>query len=282
VGVPGGEVPGMRRRQGEPAKVLTIAGSDSGGAAGLQADLKTFAALGVYGMSVVTAVTAQNSVQVVGVETMTAEFVDLQIQSVLADYGATAVKTGFIGRVDLIKAIAAKLAQFQQPNAVIDPVLVNHRGVGMFSADVVRAYVDYLFPLSVLVTPNRQEADLLAGQPVEGPADMATAARSIHALGPQYVLITGGRSGDEAVDVLFDGHEALELRAPWIQGDNTHGSGDTLSAAVTAFLARGADMVEAVHQAHRFTSAAIQGAANWHLGRGHGPVNHWGSGTGGW
>lgn len=277
-----GEVLGMRRWQGEPAKVMTIAGSDSGGAAGLQADIKTFAALGVYGMSVLTAATAQNSVQVAGVEILTAEFVELQLQAVLSDYGATAVKTGFIGRVDLIEVIATKLAEFRQSHVIVDPVLVNHQGVGMFSADVVRAYVDHLFPLAALVTPNRQEAVLLAGRQVEETADMIAAARSIQTLGPQWVLVTGGRSGDEAVDVLFDGREAFELRAPWIQSDNTHGSGDTLSAAVTALLAKGAGMAEAVRQAHQFTSAAIQGAASWQLGRGHGPVNHWGSGTGGW
>lgn len=272
----------MRQRQDEPAKVLTIAGSDSGGAAGLQADIKTFVALGVYGMSVVTAVTAQNSVQVAGVEAMTAEFVDLQLQAVLADYGAAAVKTGFIGRADLIKAIATKLAAFRLPNVVIDPVLVNHLGVEMFSADVVQAYVEQLLPLAALATPNLQEAALLAGRRVEGTADMAAAARAIRALGPQWVLVTGGRREDEAVDLLFDGHEVNELRAPWVRSENTHGSGDTLSAAVTAFLARGAGMEEAIRQAHQFTSASIQGAISWQLGRGHGPVNHWGLGTGDW
>jgi hydroxymethylpyrimidine/phosphomethylpyrimidine kinase len=267
----------VRHSPSEPPKALTVAGSDSGGAAGLQADLKTFSALGVYGMSVVTAVTAQNSVQVVGVQALSAEFVGVQLQAVLTDYGAAAVKTGFAGRVDVIETIAAKLAEFRQRNVIIDPVLVNHEGLSMFSADVAQAYVDHLFPLAALVTPNCHEATLLTGRRVKETADMAAAARSIQALGPQRVLVTGGRIGDDALDVLFDGHEMFELRAPWIQSDNTHGSGDTLSAAVTAFLAKGAGMAEAIHQAHQFTSAAIQGAANWQLGRGHGPVNHWGS-----
>lgn len=266
---------------GEPAKVLTIGGSDSGGAAGLQADLKTFGALGVYGMSVVTVVTAQNSVRVEGVHPLPASFVSRQLEAVLSDYGAAAVKTGFIGRVDLIEAIAGRLAAYaaeqpagQAPWMVIDPVLVNHRGAPMFPAEVTRAYRERLLPLADLITPNRREAAILAERPVETVAEMADAARTLHRQLGGAVLVKGGREGRQMVDVFFDGEEAIPLRAPRLETANTHGSGDTLSAAIVAFLARGESTLAAVREAHSFTHAAIRAAAGWQMGAGHGPLNH--------
>lgn len=255
-----------------PAKVLTIAGSDSGGAAGLQADLKTWAALGVYGMSVLTVVTAQNSVVVTAVHPLPADFVAAQLDAVLSDYGAAAVKTGFIGRIDLISTIAAKLRQYQLMNIIIDPVLVDHKGQSMFPPEVTQAYIAHLLPLADLLTPNRREAELLTGQPVQSVAEMETAVTHLHALGPQNVLLKGGRDGDERVDLFFDGRSISQLRTKQIDTANTHGSGDTLSAAVCAFLAQGMGMETAVHQAHQFTLQAIRRAAHWQLGRGHGPV----------
>ena len=260
---------------GNPAKALTIAGSDSGGAAGLQADLRTLAALGVYGMSVVTAVTAQNSLLVTAVHPLPPDFVAAQLDAVLSDYGAEAVKTGFLGRVPLIQIIAGKIRAYQLPNVIIDPVLVNHKGEAMFAPDVPQAYIGHLFPLAHLVTPNRREAALLTGTDVTSVADMETAATRIHARGPQHVLITGGRAGGDAVDVLYDGRSFTHLHSPHIETQNTHGSGDTLSAAVCALLARGVEMETAVRQAHQFTAQAIQKAAAWHLGQGHGPVAQW-------
>src|SRR5690606_30770564 len=155
----------------EPIKVLTIGGSDSGGAAGIQADLKTFTALHAYGMSVITAVTAQNSHEVRAVHPLPAAFVTQQLEAVLSDYGAAAVKTGFIGRVDLLEAIAAGLGAFPVPHVVVDPVLVNHRGQAMFASDVTAAYRKVLFPLATLMTPNRHEAALFSGRPVQTVAD---------------------------------------------------------------------------------------------------------------
>ena len=266
---------------GEPAKVLTIAGSDSGGAAGLQADLKTFAALGVYGMSVVTVVTAQNSVRVEGVHPLPAPFVSRQLAAVLADYGAAAVKTGFIGRADLVETIAAHLASYagdrppdRKPFLVADPVLVNHRGEAMFPPEVVHAYRERLLPLADLITPNRREAALLTEQPVGTIPEMHAAARSLQRLSGGAVLVKGGRDGQQMVDVFFDGEETVPLRAERVDSANVHGSGDTLSAAVAAFLARGESNHLAVRLARAFTHAAIRAAAGWQMGGGHGPLNH--------
>lgn len=256
----------------EPVKVLTVAGSDSGGAAGLQADLKTWAALGVYGMSVITVVTAQNSVAVTAVHPLPPDFVAAQLDAVLSDYGAAAVKTGFIGQVALIETIAAKLRQYQIGNVVIDPVLVNHKGQAMFPSEVPQAYVEHLLPLADLITPNRREAELLIGRPVNSVAEMETAVTHLHAFGPQNVLLKGGREGDERVDLFFDGRSLTQYRSPHIDTINTHGSGDTFAAAACAYLARGEKMETAVRQAHQFTHQAIQRAASWQLGRGHGPV----------
>jgi hydroxymethylpyrimidine/phosphomethylpyrimidine kinase len=259
----------------EPVKVLTIAGSDSGGAAGLQADIRTFAALGAYGMSVVTAVTAQNSVRVDAVHPLPADFVAAQLDAVLSDYGAAAVKTGFVGRIDLIATLAARLRHHALPHVVVDPVLVNHRGAAMFPPDVTLAYIRHLFPLAELVTPNRQEAALLTGLLVEEVAAMETAARHIHSLGPSAVLIKGGRERGEVVDVFYDGAAIVHLRGPWLDTSNTHGSGDTLSAAAAVFLAQGQSVQTAVQAAQAFTAVAIRRAAGWQLGQGHGPVAQW-------
>ncbi|MFZ0547336.1 MAG: bifunctional hydroxymethylpyrimidine kinase/phosphomethylpyrimidine kinase [Candidatus Promineifilaceae bacterium] len=258
----------------EPAKVLTIAGSDSGGAAGLQADLKTFTTLHVYGMSVVTAVTAQNSVAVTAVHPMPPEMVAAQIDAVLSDYGAAAVKTAFIGRVDLVEVIAERLAQYRPDFVVVDPVLVNHRGEAMFSADVTQAYLDRLLPLATLVTPNKWEAALLTGKTITSREEMKTAARQLAAAGARWVLIKGWREGEQAVDLLYGVGMARWLTTPFVETENLHGSGDTLSAAVCAFLALGAGVETAVVKAHAFTAEAIRNAADWRLGAGHGPVDN--------
>ncbi len=262
----------------EPAKLLTIAGSDSGGAAGLQADLRAWAVLGAYGMCAVTAVTAQNSVGVKGLEFMPSHFVRSQMEAVLSDYGADAVKTGFLGRREIIEEMPAWLHLYSIPNIVVDPVLVDHKGRAMFPPDVVEAYIGLLFPLANLVTPNRREAELLTGLVVKTVAEMETAVAHIHTLGPKNVLVKGGRDGDDIVDVFYDGDKITHLRTPYIDTPHTHGSGDTLSAVVCAWLARGMGMETAVRRAHQFTAQAIQNGADWTLGQGHGPV--WAVGKG--
>lgn len=265
---------------GEPAKVLTIAGSDSGGAAGLQADLKTFTALGVYGMSVITAVTAQNSLRVNGVWPVPVEFIVRQLDTVLSDYGAHAVKTGFIGSTEAIEAIGQSLAAYRSETAnkvyiVVDPVLVNHLGQSMFPAEVTDAYREYLFPLADLVTPNLAETQLLAGATASSLATTEHAAITIQAQGPRRVLVKGIHSGADMVDLLFDGKQARLIRHPFIESTNTHGSGDTLSAAICACLANGMVMTKAIEKSSEFTYAAIRRAVNWQLGGGHGPLSYW-------
>lgn len=260
----------------EPAKLLTIGGSDSGGAAGVQADLKTWTALRVYGMSALTAVTAQNSVSVDGVEWLSSRFLMAQLDAVLADYGADAAKTGFLGRPDLIVAASAKLQTYRVRHVVIDPVLVNHRGVPMFSHAVTLAYQSYLLPPATLLTPNRHEAALLAGSSLPEPTELGRIrglARRLRQFGPQAVLVKGGRDGEERVDVFYDGRSCHDLRIPHIDTINTHGAGDTLSAAAAAFLALGDGVETAVRRAHAFTHHAIARAAGWQLGAGHGPVS---------
>ena len=255
-----------------PIKILTIAGSDSGGAAGLQADLRAWAVFGAYGMSVITAVTAQNSLAVQEVQFMTPDFIATQLDAVLSDYGADAAKTGFLGRVDVIETVAAKLHQFAVPHIVIDPVLVNHRGESMFPPEVTQAYIKQLLPLAELVTPNLAEARLLSGLEVDTLAEAETAVQHLYTLGPKNILLKRIPHENQFVDLFFDGKQMIQLKTAVLDTKNTHGSGDTLSAAVCAFLARGDDMETTVRQAHQFTANAIQNAVDWQFCAGHGPI----------
>lgn len=267
----------------QPAPVLTIGGSDSGGAAGIQADLKTFTALRVYGMSAITAVTAQNSVRVAAVHYLPAGFLAAQIDAVLEDYGAAALKTGFVGRVELVQAIAERL-QFwwaETPGRigplVVDPVLVNHQAETMFGPEVTEAYRQRLLPLARLVTPNRAEAALLAGQAVDHMAAGESAARALHNMGAESVLLKGIPDGERFVDLFYDGRQSHELSSPRLETTNTHGSGDTLSAAIAAGLAQGLPLPEAIRRGRAYTLAALRGSRSWRLGAGHGPLQHWAS-----
>jgi hydroxymethylpyrimidine/phosphomethylpyrimidine kinase len=213
--------------------------------------------------------------RVAGVHPIPTEFVADQLDAVLSDYGAAAVKSGFLGRVDLIQTIAAKLGAYQIANIVIDPVLVNHRGEAMFTPDVTQAYVDHLLPLADLVTPNRWEAALIAGGSVTTTANMEAAAARILSFGVKNVLIKGGREGDEMIDLFYDGRSFIRFHSPHVNTKNTHGSGDTLSAAICALLAKGEQMETAVQRAHQFIAQAIHKAKEWQLGAGHGPVAQW-------
>jgi hydroxymethylpyrimidine/phosphomethylpyrimidine kinase len=260
----------------EPVKVLTIAGSDSGGAAGLQADLKTWTALGAYGMSVITAVTAQNSIQVDEVQFLSPDFVSAQLESVLSDYGAHAVKTGFIGSAELINVISQKLQTFKPSFLVVDPVLVNQYGTAMFSRQVTDAYRKHMLPLANLITPNWHEAALLSDLPLKHIQQhgLTTAVARLHALGTINVLITGASDNEQMIDYYSDGSQLFQLPTPKIETNNRHGSGDTLSAAICAFLAQGRPMLEAITQAQHFTANALRAATPWRLGQGHGPLSH--------
>ncbi|WP_420629219.1 bifunctional hydroxymethylpyrimidine kinase/phosphomethylpyrimidine kinase [Candidatus Leptofilum sp.] len=257
----------------EPVKLLTIGGSDSGGAAGIQADLKTWTVLGGYGMSVVTAVTAQNSLAVQDVTWMSPRFVQAQLEAVLSDYGATAVKTGFLGRTELVIAVSATLQKYKPAHIVVDPVLVNHRGQQMFPDAVRQLYLAYLLPIADLVTPNLVEtAVLLQTSSIDSYRKLRRAAARLHQIGAKNVLIKGFRDGAELVNVLYDGQTFIEFRQSRLDTHNTHGSGDTLSAAICAFLAQGVELKTVVSQAQQFTHRAIQHATDWQLGGGHGPL----------
>ena len=254
-------------------RAITIAGSDSGGGAGIQADLKTFSAFGVYGLSVLTAITAQNTLGVQGVQVLPPDFVTLQIRSVLSDIGADAGKTGMLATKEIVAAVAREVGAFRLRNLVVDPVMVSATGHRLLDEDAVEAVRMFLIPLATVVTPNLDEAAILWGEKIEDLDGMKEAARAIKALGPQYVLVKGGHlAGPRVFDVLYDG-KGFEVRdAPKIPTENTHGSGCTLSAAIAAGLAKGCLVKEAVETAQRYIHAAI--ASGLKIGKGKGPVNH--------
>jgi len=254
-------------------RALTIAGSDSGGGAGIQADLKTFAAYGVYGASALTAITVQNTVTVSAVQVLSAALVRAQIDAVLSDIGADAVKTGMLGSAAVVLAVADALAAHRPPWVVVDPVMIAKSGHTLLEPDAVAAIRERLLPRADLVTPNAPEAAALTGHEVHSVATAREAARRLHALGPKAVLVKGGHlPGDDVIDVLYDGHHLHELRGPRIPGPHTHGTGCTLASAIAAGLALGAGLEAAVIDARAYVAGAIAHAPG--LGRGHGPLDH--------
>lgn len=257
-------------------RALTIAGSDSGGGAGIQADIKTFSALGVYAMSVLTAITAQNTLGVQGIFTLPPDLVRLQIDSVMSDIGADAVKTGMIANADIIEAVAHRVRHWRIENLVVDPVMVATSGDDLLRQDARDALVRVLLPLARVVTPNLPEARALTGLDIHSVAEMREAAVAIHNMGPRHVVIKGGHleNPSEAIDILFDGQEFIEFSSPRIVTHNTHGTGCTLASAIAAELAKGQNVPEAVHTAKDYIAGALRSAQNWHLGHGHGPVDH--------
>jgi hydroxymethylpyrimidine/phosphomethylpyrimidine kinase len=256
-----------------PARVLTIAGSDSGGGAGIQADLKTMLAHGVHGMSAITAVTVQNSVGVQGFYELEPRAVYEQIESVATDIGVDAVKTGMLASGAIIEAVADACERFALPNLVVDPVAVSKHGDPLLRPDAVEALRTRLLPLATIVTPNVGEAKLLTGVEPRTRADLQAAAVALAELGPRWVLVKGGHlPGDEAVDLLWDGTSGIELRAPRVATPHTHGTGCTLASAIASNLAVGLDVATAVGEAKRFVSGAIAGS--FPLGKGIGPTDH--------
>jgi hydroxymethylpyrimidine/phosphomethylpyrimidine kinase len=254
------------------ARALTIAGSDSGGGAGIQADLKTFAALGVYGMSAITAVTAQNTVGVQAIVELEADFVSRQIHAVVTDIGADAVKCGMLANARIISRVAQDLSSLGLTRVVVDPVMVAKSGDSLLRADAIEALVNELFPLALVVTPNLQETEVLVGHPVQNTAEMKRAARRIKDFGPRYVVIKGGHLAESPMDLLYDGSTFREFVDVRWHTPHTHGTGCTFAAAIAAGLARGLAVVEAVSQAKVFISGAIRHGLP--LGKGHGPLHH--------
>jgi hydroxymethylpyrimidine/phosphomethylpyrimidine kinase len=253
-------------------KALTIAGSDSGGGAGIQADLKTFSAFRVFGMSVITAVTAQNSLGVQGVENLPPAFVAQQLRSVLEDFGADAAKCGMLSTAPIIEAVATELTSHRIEKLVVDPVMVAKSGDQLLQPEARAALADRILPLALLVTPNLPEAEVLAGIRVAEPEDMEEAARRIHLMGPRYVLVKGGHLKGDATDLLWNGRDFTRFSTPRIDSQNTHGTGCTFSAAITAGLARGQALGDAIRSAKAYVTRAIR--EGFQGGRGVGQLRH--------
>jgi hydroxymethylpyrimidine/phosphomethylpyrimidine kinase len=257
-------------------RVLSIAGSDSGGGAGIQADLKTFSALGCYGMTAITALTAQNTTGVRSIHGVPLQHLVDQIDAVVEDIGVDAVKIGMLHSADTVRTVADALRRHGLRQVVLDPVMVATSGATLIDDDAIAVLVRELFPLASVVTPNLDEAALLVGRPLANEAEMEAAARQLLERGARAVLVKGGHlAGDGVSDLLLaPGAAPLWLRAPRIPTPNTHGTGCTLSSAIASHLALGADLPEAVARAREFVRGALQAGARVRTGAGSGPLNH--------
>jgi hydroxymethylpyrimidine/phosphomethylpyrimidine kinase len=265
---------------GTPAVALTIAGSDSGGGAGIQADLVTFAALGVHGASAVTALTAQNTVGVAGVHVPPVEFLRAQLDAVLADLPVAAVKTGMLATEEVVLAVADYAGAGRLPNLVVDPVLVSSTGARLLDPGAEAAYREALFPQALVVTPNTREAQVLLGAPVDSIDDARRAAGRLAEWGPQWVVVKGGHlAADGACDVVVESvsGDVTQLCMPRVDTRNDHGTGCSFGAATVAGLARGLPVAEALRAAKRFVHEGLELSASWALGGGHGPVGKLGA-----
>ncbi len=253
-------------------KALTIAGSDSGGGAGIQADLKTFSALGVYGTSAITALTAQNTLGVQGVYPVAPEFVGQQIDSIMSDIGTHSAKTGMLFSAEIIQVVAERIQRYNIPNLVVDPVMVAKSGDRLLKEDAIEALRSLILPLATVVTPNLGEASVLVDGTVRTKEQMLEAAKAIHSMGARYVVVKGGHLSDCADDLLYDGREFRWLPAEHIDTPHTHGTGCTFSSAIAAYLALGHDVPTAVQKAKDYITQALRTARA--VGSGHSPVHH--------
>lgn len=258
------------------ARTLTIAGSDSGGGAGIQADLKAFSALGCYGMSVITALTAQNTKAVTGILSVPPAFIAEQLKAVLSDIGTDAVKIGMLHTPEVIEKVAHTLTEFGVSNIVLDPVMVAKSGDKLLQDEAVDALKTYLLPIATIITPNLPETSVLLGQAVETYSHMQQAANDLARLCPGAILVKGGHlTSDESTDLLYlSASEQHEFTSARIPTKNAHGTGCTLSAAIAAGLAKGVSVVDAVSAAKQYLTGALQAGADYELGHGHGPVHH--------
>lgn len=256
-------------------KALTIAGSDSGGGAGIQADLKTFQELGAYGMTALTAVTAQNTLGVHDVFPLTAEMVQKQMESVGDDIGVDALKTGMLFNAEIITAVAETIRKYHWKKVVVDPVMIAKGGASLLQQQAVTALKSELLPLAMLVTPNIPEAEVLTKMTIKTKLDKQEAAKRLFDMGVKFVVVKGGHDehAQESIDLLYDGEAFSSFTSPRIETKNTHGTGCTFSAAITAELAKGATIYEAISTAKGFIQMAIENQLN--IGTGHGPTNHW-------
>lgn len=257
-----------------PSVVLTIAGSDSGGSAGIQADLKTFEARGVFGTSAITVVTAQNTQQVIQAHALSEAFIQAQIEAVLSDMSVNTIKTGLLGRASVITLVATMIQQYQVQQVVVDPVLVNGQGQQFVDDEGVKAYQALLFPLATVITPNLDEAQILTGLVIKDRAGLYQAAEALMRYQPQAVLVKGGHltHEDTILDLFYDGENFVELTAPRLSIDNPHGVGCTFASATAAELAKGATPENAVRHAHQYLQKALAGSQHWSIGAGRTPV----------
>jgi hydroxymethylpyrimidine/phosphomethylpyrimidine kinase len=256
--------------------VLTIAGSDPSGGAGIQADLKTFAARGVYGMSVITALTAQNTTGVQGMLALSPDFVALQIDAVMGDIDTAAWKLGMLFNEDIIRVVADRAKQYQMDMIVLDPVMIAKGGDALLQTEACNALVELLLPICYVITPNHHEAEVLTGMKITSVQDARKAAVAIHALGARHVVVKGGHLPEieNAVDVLYDGQTHMEIRSPRIKTNNTHGTGCTLASAIAAELAKGYEICRALRNAKSYLTTAMIAADHLLVGKGQGPLNH--------
>lgn len=252
--------------------VLTIAGSDSCGGAGIQADLKTFSALGTYGMSVITAVTAQNTQGVLDVQDITPDIVEKQIEAIFDDINVDAVKIGMVSNSNTIKTIAKNLRKYNVKNIVLDPVMISKSGYDLLKPEAKSALIDELIPLATIITPNIPEAEEISEIKINNIDDMKKAANKIYKMGPKFVLVKGGHLSDTADDVLFDGKDIKILRGDRFKTKNTHGTGCTLSSAIASYIALGYSVYDAVKLAKDYITTAIK--HSFSIGKGHGPTHH--------
>jgi hydroxymethylpyrimidine/phosphomethylpyrimidine kinase len=255
-------------------RALTIAGSDSGGGAGIQADLKTFTAFKVFGLSVLTSITAQDTQSVHGIYDLPPDFVKLQIDAVVSDIGVDAAKTGMLSNEAIISALTDKIKQYRIKKLVVDPVMRAKSGSALLKSEAEKALIKGLLPLAFVVTPNLLEAEVLSAIKISSIEDMKEAAKRIKSIGCEYVLIKGGHINwlQQATDILYDGKDFYEFTSPRIETKNTHGTGCTYSAAICAGLSKGLNAIEAISEAKDYVTGAIRRSFN--LGKGHGPLNH--------
>ncbi|HHW04238.1 MAG TPA: bifunctional hydroxymethylpyrimidine kinase/phosphomethylpyrimidine kinase [Thermoanaerobacterales bacterium] len=251
---------------------LTIAGSDSGGGAGIQADLKTFSAHGVFGMSVITSITAQNTVGVLGIEDVSPSMVALQMKAVFEDLYPDAVKIGMVSNKEIIEAVAEGLECYKPANVVLDPVMISKTGSQLLKPEAIKALKEKLIPLSTVVTPNLMEAGELSDVEIKDKKDMKEAARKIFAMGAKAVIVKGGHLTGDAADILYDGNDFIELISERIDTENTHGTGCTFSSAIAANLALGYNLADSARKAKEYITGAIRHALD--IGKGVGPTNH--------
>ncbi|CAG4924114.1 bifunctional hydroxymethylpyrimidine kinase/phosphomethylpyrimidine kinase [Acidithrix sp. C25] len=258
-----------------PPVALTIAGSDSGGGAGIQADLKAFAANGAYGTSAITAVTAQNTKGVLAIDLMSPLSLYAQIDAVTSDFFIRGSKTGMLGSIELLEIVADFARRGTLPKLIVDPVMIATSGDILSPQSIVSGYREFLLPYAYVVTPNIPEAELLSEIEITNQSEMVRAAQLIHRFGPKYVYIKGGHlEGDESIDIFFDGQNVSNLRTNRIATPNTHGTGCTFSAALAAQIACGQPIDQAIRNAKIYTTKAIMGGSSWALGSGAGPLDH--------